>query len=356
MISSPHASITRLLAVLAVLALVAIACSDGDDTDASSSDAEASASEPAATDDADDASTADSEPAVRTMEHVGGTTDVPTDPQNILALDEYTALMMWDLGVEPATVYHSLLTVYTEPIADAFGVELIEHALAEPAIEASAALAPDLIVSFAHPTTLDSYDTWAEVGPMFIYADADPWRDQFLTVGDALGAEDAAARRIAELDAEIARIAAEIDAAYDEPPTVSIVGAIGGASPFAVPDSLSATAALLRKLGLGRPEAQQVEVEPELPFIFFSEETLLDHDADFIFALADGGFYGDGISELSLAPSLTGVTTNISGEFWFASFPFAVAWILADIEAVLLGDGEARTGADVLDHWDAYIG
>ncbi|MEM9608507.1 MAG: ABC transporter substrate-binding protein [Actinomycetota bacterium] len=281
---------------------------------------------------------------------------MPVDPKNILALDEYSAFQLWDLGFEPTTVYASLLTLYTEPVANEMGVELTEHLLADPAIEAAAAIAPDLIVSFGHPVTLERYDLWSEAGPMFLYSDAAPWQEQLTRVGEALGAEDVAAQRIAGIDAEIARIAAEIDAAFETPPTVSIMGSGEGFGPFAAPAMLTTSGALLDQLGLDRPDAQRVEVNPALPLIFFSEETLLDHDADFVFVLADGGFYGDGMGDLPLFPSLTGTTANVSGEFWLGTFPFAVSWILADIEAVLLGDGVTRTGADVVDHWNAYRG
>ncbi|MEM9132257.1 MAG: ABC transporter substrate-binding protein [Actinomycetota bacterium] len=356
--NSPRSLLAGAAIVLSVALLAA--CGDGGDGEqtASATSASASASTSASASEPTDPgspSTEEAEPAFRTIEHAGGTTDVPVDPQNILALDEYSAFILWELGVEPTTVYRSLLTVYTEPIASARGLELIDHALADPAIEASAALAPDLVVSFAHPTTLETYDLWSEVGPIVLYDDSEPWQEPIALVGEALGAEDVAAERIAALEAEIARLAARIDDTFDTPPTVSIIGDIGG-STFALPDNTSASAALLDELGLGRPEAQQAEVDPALPFIFFSEETLLDHDADFVFVLADGGFSGDGIDDLELAPSLTGTTADISGEFWFASFPFAVAWMLADLEAVLFGEGEVRTGADVLDHWNAYAG
>ncbi|MEM9515716.1 MAG: ABC transporter substrate-binding protein [Actinomycetota bacterium] len=362
-----HRSRTRRLSITGaaiVFSMVVLAAcdDDGEGTAAPASTASTNAPEP--TEPSGSPSTAPAvtateateatEPEFRTIEHAGGSTDVPADPQNVLALDEYTALIMWELGVEPTTVYRSLLTEYTEPIASAQGVEMIEHALASPAIEASAALAPDLVVSFAHPTTVEMYDVWSEVGPIVLYDDSAPWQEQNAVVGEALGAEDIAAERTAALEAEIARVAAEIDAAYDTPPTVSIIGNVTGFGPLALPDNTSASAALLDELGLERPDAQRADVDPALPFIFFSEETLLDHDADFVFNLSDGGFYGNGISDMDLAPSLTGTTTDVSGEFWFASFPFAVSWMLADLKAALLGDGDIRTGSDALDHWNDY--
>ncbi|MEM7323327.1 MAG: hypothetical protein AAF531_09595, partial [Actinomycetota bacterium] len=195
-------------AIVLSVALLLAACGndDGDGESAASAPTEsASASEPAnasdsasasePTDPAEPAPTDEAAPEFRTIEHAGGTTEVPVDPQNVLALDEYTALVMWELGFQPTTVYRSLLTVYTEPIASAQGIELVEHALADPSIEASAALAPDLILSFAHPTTIERYDLWSEAGPTVLYDDSKPWQEPITVIGEALGAEDIAAER-----------------------------------------------------------------------------------------------------------------------------------------------------------------
>ncbi|MEM9133193.1 MAG: ABC transporter substrate-binding protein [Actinomycetota bacterium] len=356
----------RLLAVLGAVALLAGAC--GGDSD--SADPPATASAPSGSDLGGEASagaigesgseTADAaEPTpaasdVLTVEHAGGTTEVPSEAETILALDENAAFILWELGLDPEVVYGSYLTTYTSLVADDRGVEIVPHSLEEPSIEASAALAPDVIIGTDHPATVASYDLWGEVGPTVLFPYREPWEVHLDTVAAAFGLEDVADQRADRLQADIDRIAAEIDVSFDSPPTVSIVFALGG-SPFALPDTFTATADLLDELGIERPEAQRVEVNESFPFVPFSPETLTDHDADFVI-VAGGGIYED-MSTFPLFPSLTGTTTVVEGEYWLAaSHPFAISWILADIEAVVLNGGEPRAGADTLSHWTTYTG
>lgn len=360
------------LAVVLALAVLAAACGGDEDSadsaaDQDSASASVSASAPADTDSGDEAdgTTDDStteetggdpeaEPEIFVVEHAVGTSEVPTGAETILALDENAAFILWELGLDPEVVYGSYLTVYTSLVADDRGVEIVPHSLSAPSIEASAALAPDVIIGTDHPATIDAYDLWGEVGPTVLFPYREPWEVHLETVASAFGLDDLAAERTANLQADIERVAAEIDAAFETPPTVSIVFALGGA-PFALPDMLTATADLLDELGLDRPAAQRVDVDEAFPFVSFSAETLTDHDADFVI-VASGGIYED-MSELPLFPSLTGTAVMAEGEYWLAaSHPFAISWILADIEAVVLDGGEPRSGADTLAHWTEYLG
>ncbi|MEM7288576.1 MAG: ABC transporter substrate-binding protein [Actinomycetota bacterium] len=366
------------MALLAALALIAAACGGDDDSSSASDPASASnsatevAAEPTSEEEADDpepepeeaapepeaepegeSEPEPEEPATVSVEHPGGITEVPTEVDTVLALDENAAYVMWELGVEPTTIYGSFFTVGTAAVAEGFGVEITPHDLEDPAVESAAQLAPDLIVGTDHPATLEIYDLWSNIAPVVLFPFAGAWQDQLQLIAGAFGAEDIAAARIAGLEAEIARVRDEIAAAYDTPPVVSVIGSLGGTT-FAVASEFSAVADLLTELGLARPEAQMVEVSPDFAFIFFSEETIGDHDADVILTLT-GGIYAD-LSELPTFGSLTGATHPVDGESFLASHPFAIAWILQDLESVLLGDGATGSLDDTLTRWQAYTG
>lgn len=92
-----------------------------------------------------------------------------------------------------------------------------------------------------------------------------------------------------------------------------------------MPVENTAAGRLLDDVGVARPEAQQVEVPDELPFISFSPELLTEHDAHVALPMAGGGVY-DAMTALPLDAELTGSTATAEDEFWTSSHPFAVSW------------------------------
>ncbi|MEM1333017.1 MAG: ABC transporter substrate-binding protein [Actinomycetota bacterium] len=309
------------------------------------------ADDQADTDVADDQDTAaSSEPIV--VEHPGGVTEVPADVQTILALDEPSGTMLLELGTPPEVIFGSFLTASTPLLAADLGVEFVAHNIEAPSIEAAAGLAPDLIVGTDHPATLRNYELWSEVAPVVLVEYSGAWEDQLSTTAQAIGADATADDRTSALEAEIERLAARIGAEFDEPPTISVIASLAG-MPFFVPEVGSASGELFGRLGLARPEVQQVTGDPAFPFEFFSAELLLDHDADVVFSLG-GGIYED-VSAFELFPALTGTTTIVSGDEWLATHSFAIAWMLRDIESVLFGDGVVGTADDIVDRWDEFL-
>ena len=232
-------------------------------------------------------------------------------------------------------------------------VDVLAHDLFNGSIEAAAALAPDLIVGTDHPGTLRNYDNWSEVAPVVLIDYAGAWQEQLATAGEAIGADDVAAARTAALETEIERVADRIAAEFDSAPSISVIASLAQ-MPFFVPEVGTASGELFRELGLTRPETQRVEGDPAFPVEFFSAELLLDHDAEFVFSLG-GGIYED-VSAFELFPALTGTTTIASGDEWLATHPFAIAWILEDIEAIMLDGGDVGTADDIVDRWRAYEG
>ncbi len=373
----PLGSPRRWLGPLLALVVLAASCGGDDTSDDAADDGSASASASAPTDDGTDETTpsnddvaasstdadtdgtetetppeADSTTAgdTITIEHPGGTSEVPVGATPALALDENTAFLLWGLGVEPDAVYGSFFTVSGPVVAAEFGLEVTPHNLSEPSIEATADLGPQVIVGTDHPATLEAYDLWSAVAPTVLLPYSGAWQDQLRLAASAFGVEERAEAQIAALDGEIDRVATRVAEQFDEPPSVSVIASLNN-TPFAIA-AVGETAALLDRLGFARPEAQQVEVDPSFPFAFFSPELVNDHDADYVLTMG-GGIYDD-LTGVPLYDSLQGERVVVDGEAWNGSHPFAIAWMLADIEAVVLDGGPAATLDDTLARWTAY--
>lgn len=347
-------------ALVVVATLLATACGDGDDGSSGASATTAApvttvaTTTPAAPETTDATTTPPPDQLAAgtfEVEHVAGLTEVPADPQHLLALDEVAAYLLLDVGVAPDEIYLSFLTVSTPVVAEELGIPTQDHNIASPSFEAAAASGTDLIIGSDHPASLGNYELWSDVAPTVLFGNDATIEEQLEVVARAAGRQDAAVDRIAALQAKVGRLADRIATTFDQPPSVSVIGSLGGML-FAPPSDIGALPLILADLGLARPTAQQVEVDPGFPFVFFSEEELLSHDADVVLTLG-GGIYED-VTGLGLFPSLTGDTAVVEGELWLSTHPFGVDWVLADLEAVLFAEGEVATLEDTSQRWADY--
>lgn len=155
---------TRVLpALLAVVAVVATACSA----------ASTQASEPDGT---------------RLVTHARGETEVPASPLRIVTLEPVQLDTSVALGVVPVgtAVLSEAAGVPAYLGAEASGIPTI-GTVAEPRIEAIAALQPDLILG-TETRHGELYDQLAAVAPtVFMASQSDPWQDNVRVVGSALG-------------------------------------------------------------------------------------------------------------------------------------------------------------------------
>nr|WP_245819682.1 iron-siderophore ABC transporter substrate-binding protein [Rhodococcus yunnanensis] len=142
---------------------------------------------------ADDRAAATADSGTRSVEHARGTTEVPASPVRIVTLEPVELDTSVALGVIP---------VGTAVLSEATGVPayLGEQAegitsvgtVAEPQIEAIAALKPDLILG-TETRHSEYYDQLAAIAPtVFMASQSDPWQDNVRLVGRTLGREDEA--------------------------------------------------------------------------------------------------------------------------------------------------------------------
>ncbi|MFC7574526.1 ABC transporter substrate-binding protein [Klenkia terrae] len=146
----------------------------------------------------------------RSVVHALGTTEVTGTPERVVVLDSGELDAVTSLGVVPVG------TVETEGLLDelaathdfdAADVEVV-GTIAEPDLEAVAALAPDLILTNAIRHA-DLYDQLSALAPTVMSAELGAvWQENFLLSAEAMGMTEQAEEQLADYDARVEEIAA----------------------------------------------------------------------------------------------------------------------------------------------------
>lgn len=166
-----HMRKALIVSVSATLAFVATACST--QSEEAAADAESG-----------DVST-------HSVEHARGTAEVTTDPQRVVVLEPVEFDTAVSLGITPVG---AAVASNVAGIPEYLGVEGVEAVgtVPEPDIEAIAALKPDLILGTEsrHSKLFEQLNTIAPT--VFMETQADPWQDNVLLIGEALGQQEEA--------------------------------------------------------------------------------------------------------------------------------------------------------------------
>lgn len=293
-------------------------------------------------------------PGTAAVDHAAGRTDVPADAQRVVALDENTGLLLYELGKPPVEALGTFSSVGVTQILTGANIPVTPADFAALPVERIAALNPDLIVGSATPAALDAYGRLSEVAPTVLIGYSDPWSKQLAVAGQAVRAEELASRRTAALQATIDRTARDLKDRGVAGQSVSVLGSIGG-FPFALPTESSA-GELISGVGMTRPQGQAPGAPMTEGGIAVSPERLSEHDADHVLVLTGSMWADKEITGLPTFGQIKGPTTLVDGEQWTNTNPFAVSWMVRDMRAVLLNDGKAGTSADVLARWGEYRG
>lgn len=304
----------------------------------------------------DDAAPTAQSGATRMVEHAAGTTEVPADPQRLVVTDEYAALLILRLGMQPVFAFGGLRSQPLGEVIASAGVPTAEFDVKQPDFEAIAAQRPDLIVTTSTVDPTMFYDRYSAIAPTVVLPYTADWRQQLAIAATTLGRNDEAAATVTKLEARIADVATRLKDAGRAETTISVIGDFGGQL-YAVPNT-TLVAQLLSEVGLGRPAAQDTVGPAEAGgYIYFSGENLTDHDADFVLVQGGGaGYDASRITDSPLAQRFSGPVVVVDGEQWNGSHPLAVWWILDDLEAILLGNGAVGTAADADARWAAFTG
>jgi iron complex transport system substrate-binding protein len=156
--------------------------------------------------------TVDATAAGYAVEHARGTAELAAAPQRVVTLEPVETDTAVALGVVPvgAAVLSVEAGVPAYLGADAQAIEVV-GTVPEPSLEAIAALEPDLILG-TDSRHADLYDQLAGIAPtVFMATQTDPWQENVLLVGRALGREADAQALLDDYDERCAQLQADYD-------------------------------------------------------------------------------------------------------------------------------------------------
>ncbi len=288
----------------------------------------------------------------RTVVQVAGNVEVPVAPRRVLALDEYAALNMLTVGVRPDLVFATLSSEVNGHVLREAGVAVQYEPtfLTEPDVEKIAAAAPDMIVLSEAGPLPASFAQINAVAPTVVLPYSRPWRHVLTATGTALDRPEEAADLIARLEQRIR----EVRSTFGGPRTLSVLLGWDGLI-YTAADS-TPLASLVEEAGFTRiPAERGLPTSQDGTISAISPETLGAHDADAA-ALLTGGYYDAALvrgtatwAQLPVASR----ATDVDGDMWFGSHPFAISWILDDLAAIAAGD-PAGARADAPARWAAF--
>jgi iron complex transport system substrate-binding protein len=269
--------------MLATVALAVSACGGSSSSAGASGDDTAA---PAASEEAGDAEVGT---FPRTVKHTMGETEIPAEPQRIVAVNGNVALdSLLALGIKPVGAGEEgnsdageggFAPYVTEEQAE--GIAIL-HSRPEVQVEEVLALKPDLILA-QDSTIQELYPQLSQIAPTVAYTNSAPeWRETFELLAESVGREAAAEDVLAEIDAKI-EDGAEAVAGYDG--EISIFYAFDGF--YGMMSQATHPGIVLEALGLKQVDSQ-LEGTPEADQIEFTEEQIDLIDGDAIYALQFG--------------------------------------------------------------------
>ena len=273
----------------------------------------------------------------RTVEHAMGTTEVAGTPERVVVLDTGELDAVLALGVTPVGAVRTDVSDALPAYIEDAGVDASDIAavgtIAEPDLEAIAALEPDLVLSNS-VRHADIYEQLSGIAPtVFAESIGESWQENLLLAGEALGRADEAQ---ALLDEHAAR-AEEVGALFGDPAAteVSVVRFLDGTL-IRLYGEGSFIGSVLADVGFARPELQRtgetfVEISPE-------QVTRADGDLLFHAAYGDEGATASGqVTGGPLWSSIPAVAEGrafeVSDDRWFLALgPIGAGLVLDDLE------------------------
>lgn len=157
----------------------------------------------------------------RTITHALGETEIPANPQRIVALEWSYVENVLALGIQPVGVadiagYNDWVNIPVELSDEVVDVGTRQ----EPDLETIAGLTPDLIITDALRAT-EIYPELSAIAPTIVFdsyptdesiTQYDDMRDTFLTIADVVGQPEAGVAVLAEMEAAFAAAQEELEA------------------------------------------------------------------------------------------------------------------------------------------------
>lgn len=279
----------------------------------------------------------------RTVTHDKGSTEIPEQPQRIVALDNslVEAVVLLERPLVGGISSYRDLKGFPPYLGDAVSDTEEVGPLETPDLEAIAALEPDVIVSATvrHDAL---YDELSKIAPtVFVKTTGPQWRENVTFLGEVLGAEDKAAEELAEYKERAAAVGTAINAEAGDP-TISVVRFLDG--PTRLMQRSSFIGHVLRDAGLARPAPQDVDDFA----LEVGEEQIRQADGDHVFVTSYSG--GEASKERfqrnPLWKQLTAVKAgnvhDVKDEIWMTSVSVQGAHLVLDDLARAFGVEAAR--------------
>jgi iron complex transport system substrate-binding protein len=255
-----------------------------------------------------------------TVDHVMGTTEIPSKPVRVVALDQTFVDAAFTLGI-PLAGFTDLspnadrLPAYLGEFRSTLGKDAVSLGeLDNPNLEQLASLRPDLILS-AKIRHEEIYDELSRIAPTVFSETTGPtWKENLRLLAEAMGEEEAAEERIARYESRAKAVGDAIRAKEGRNPTISLIRFLGQENRLYQKASFSGV--VLEDTGLARPPSQDVDDFA----VAVSEERIPDADADRIFYtvydLEDARAARERFQANPLWGRLQGEVTEVSDEVW----------------------------------------
>ncbi|GAB4508331.1 MAG: iron-siderophore ABC transporter substrate-binding protein [Anaerolineae bacterium] len=275
----------------------------------------------------------------RLVEHTLGATCVPETPARIVPLDMTIVELLLIAGVEPVVTSTLVLNTYARMHPD---LEETYTALMEntpdmgfpPNIEVILDAEPDLIIGFRDFLSEGLYDDINEIVPTVLLEPAPGnWRERLIFAGDVLGMTDTVDELLADYDARVEELRTLLGEDADEI-EISLVRALPGQIGLVLEGT--AAAGVLREVGLGRPEGQEVDYDYVLdaldgrPELLISEEELRLADGDIVFVFGDSSELFD-LPLWNALPAVADERAYEVGYYWWGDSLISAHAMLDDL-------------------------
>ncbi|SDC58608.1 iron complex transport system substrate-binding protein [Geodermatophilus telluris] len=273
----------------------------------------------------------------RTVAHAAGTTEVTGAPERVVVLDTGELDAVLALGLTPVGAVRTDVSDELPGFVAEAGVDPADVAavgtIAEPDLEAIAALEPDLILSNS-VRHADVYDQLTQIAPTVLAETiGESWQENLLLAGEALDREEQAQDLLDEFGAR----AEEVGGLYGDPAQteVSVARFLDGTLVRLYGEG-SFIGSVLADVGFARPEVQRT---PET-FVEVSPEQVTSADGDLLFYGAygaDGATAADQVTAGPLWQSIPAVAQGravaVDDDRWFLGLgPLGAGLVLDDLE------------------------
>ncbi|MCW5873008.1 MAG: ABC transporter substrate-binding protein [Anaerolineales bacterium] len=238
----------------------------------------------------------------RTIEHTFGTTEIPSNPQRVIALGEEGMLAdLLDAGITPVASIVNL-PEYLPPLispAEVAGIQLYSSST-NASVESLVALQPDLIIGMAFFIDRIGYERLAQIAPTIAVAGDNEVENYAQTLA-ALGLHDKAEADLAAFDAALAAARGQVGSQAN----VSVVAIYPGKSVAVFTDHPRTVPWLLRQLGVTlHPDGTEDKLGARDGRAFISLERLDLLSGEHLILLQSNSVDGEAesIAEVSASP------------------------------------------------------